>query len=164
MSRNVRVSDGYATYSDHGGAAKCGQCPVRERNGLCPIRAEVVAAMRPCCRYGHKKMLSAQVLRSNAKRQNKRKENQPMKWLVKLICPSADTLAGYAADGIAKSVNSSKEEVKAKVAKYATYAESVTQIANTLAAMAKDGSLDKTETAERQRMLTPLFAKVLALV
>ena len=87
-----------------------------------------------------------------------------MKWLIKLICPSAETLAGYAAEGIAKYANDSAEDTKAKVAKYAAYAESVTQIANTLAAMAKDGSLDKTETAELQRMLTPLFAKVLELV
>jgi hypothetical protein len=87
-----------------------------------------------------------------------------MKWLVKLICPSAETLAGYAADGIAKSVNDSAEDTKAKVAKCAACAETATLVAHTLAKMAKDGSLDKTETAELQKMLTPLFAKVLALV
>jgi hypothetical protein len=74
MSRNVRVADGYATYSDHGGAAKCGQCPVRERTGLCPVRAEVVSPLRPCCRYGHQKMRSAQVLRNNVKRLNKERK------------------------------------------------------------------------------------------
>ena len=39
-----------------------------------------------------------------------------MKWLMKLICPSGKTLAGYASGGIAKSVNASKEEAKTKVA------------------------------------------------
>ena len=71
MSRNVRVADRYATYSDHDGAAKCGQCPVRKRNGLCPIRAEVVSPLRPCCRYGHKKILS-----QHTKNYNQRKENE----------------------------------------------------------------------------------------
>ena len=74
--RHIKIADGYARYSEHGGASRCGQCPVRERNGLCPIRAEVVAAMRPCCRYGHQRMRSAQVLRNNAKRQQRKETNQ----------------------------------------------------------------------------------------
>lgn len=87
-----------------------------------------------------------------------------MKWLIKLICPSGSTLAGYAADGIAKSVNSSKEEAKAKIAKYSAYAQEATRIANTLSGMLADGNIDKAETAALKEMLTPLFDKALALV
>ena len=86
-----------------------------------------------------------------------------MKWLMKLICPSGKTLAGYAAGGIAKSVNASKEDSKAKVARYAAYAQEATRIANTLSGILADGSIDKTETEAIAEMLTPLFEKALAL-
>lgn len=69
MSRNVRVSNGYATYSESGKASTCGVCPVRDGNGVCPIRAEVVPRNRPVCRYGHRKILSQRV-----KNYNQRKE------------------------------------------------------------------------------------------
>lgn len=78
-----------------------------------------------------------------------------MKWLIKLICPSAESLAASAAEGIAKSVNASKEEVRAKVAKYAAYAQEATRVANRLSAMVNDGEIDKAETAEIAQMLTP---------
>lgn len=87
-----------------------------------------------------------------------------MKWLMKLVCPSGETLAGYAAEGIAKSVNSTKEDVRVKIAKYAQYAKDATAIANRLSDMVVDGSIDKAETDELQRMIAPLFDKVLALV
>lgn len=86
-----------------------------------------------------------------------------MKWLMKLICPSGSTLAGYAADGIAKSVNSSKDEAKAKIARYSSYAQEATRIANTLSGMLADGNIDKAETAALKELLTPLFDKALAL-
>ena len=72
MSRAVKIADGYATYSENGHAAKCGACPMRNRHGVCGVRAEYVAAYRPCCRYGHQRIRSAQVLANN----QKRKENQ----------------------------------------------------------------------------------------
>lgn len=87
-----------------------------------------------------------------------------MKWLVKLFCPSAGTLAGYAAKGIADSVNSSREEARAKIARYSAYAQDATRIANTLSGMLADGQIDKTESTALQEMLTPLFEKALALV
>ena len=41
-----------------------------------------------------------------------------MKWLVKLICPSGKTLAGYAAEGIAKDVDdATAEELLSKCVK-----------------------------------------------
>ena len=87
-----------------------------------------------------------------------------MKWLVKMFCPSAKTLAGYAADAIAKSVNESSADVKECVAKYAMYAVEATDVATTLAQMAKDGDISKTDRDALQAMLAPLFDKVLALV
>ena len=71
MSRNVRVSNGYTTHSESGKANTCGDCPVRNRNGVCPIRAEIVSHLRPVCRYGHKKILS-----QHTKNYNQRKEKQ----------------------------------------------------------------------------------------
>ena len=87
-----------------------------------------------------------------------------MNWLMKLFCPSGATLAGYAAGGIAKSVNSSKDEAKAKIAKYSAYAQEATRIANTLSGMLADGNIDTAETEALKAMLTPLFEKALALV
>ena len=41
-----------------------------------------------------------------------------MKWLIKLICPSGKTLAGYAAEGIAKDVDdATAEELLARCVK-----------------------------------------------
>ena len=87
-----------------------------------------------------------------------------MKWLIKLICPSGETLAGYAAEGIAKSVNSSSDDVRDKIAKYSAYANEATRIANTLTGMVVDGKLDKADVEALQEMITPLFDKLLALV
>ena len=79
------------------------------------------------------------------------------KWLMKAFCPSAETLAGYAANGIAGAVNASKSETKAKVAKVAAYAAAATEIANRLAKMVEDGSIDDMEAKDLKIMLTPTF-------
>lgn len=84
-----------------------------------------------------------------------------MKWLIQMFCPSASTLAGYAAEGIAKSVNESEADTKAKIAKIAAVAASATELANKLAKMAEDGTLDKVETKTLQDMLTPCFDSAL---
>ena len=87
-----------------------------------------------------------------------------MKWLIKLVCPSGETLAGYAAEGVAKSVNSSSDNVREKIAKYSAYANEATRIANTLTGMVVDGEIKPDETEALKEMLTPLFDKLLALV
>lgn len=79
------------------------------------------------------------------------------KWLIKKFCPSAKTLAGYGAEGIAKSVNESRKKTRDKIAKIAAYAASATEIANRLAKMVDDGTIDDTETKVLQEMLHPLF-------
>ena len=79
------------------------------------------------------------------------------KWLAKMFCPSAKALAGYAASGIARSVNDSPENVKAKIATIAAQAAAATELANRLAKMAEDGTIDQVETETLQGMMTPWF-------
>ena len=87
-----------------------------------------------------------------------------MKWLIKKFIPGANKLAGYAAEGIAKAVNSSNADTKAKVGKVAAAAETATNVANQLSRMLNDGTINAAEEKELQAMLTPLFAKMLELV
>lgn len=79
------------------------------------------------------------------------------KWLAKMFCPGAATLAGYAAEGIAKSVNESEADTKAKIAAFAAHAAAATELANRLAKMAEDGTIDQVETKTLQGILTPYF-------
>ena len=87
-----------------------------------------------------------------------------MNWLIKKLIPGAGKLARYAAEGIAKAVNSSKDDVKAKVGKVAAAAETATNVANQLARMLADGTIDELEVKNLQAMLTPVFDKMLELV
>ena len=87
-----------------------------------------------------------------------------IKAMVKWFMPSGETLAGYAADGVAKSLNESEKSIREKVAQYSAYARTAAEISATLAKMAEDGTIDEVERKELQKMLTPLFDKVRALV
>lgn len=87
-----------------------------------------------------------------------------LKAIAKLFIPSGSTLAGYAADGVAKAVNTSKDATKDRVQKIAGYANEVAAISAKLSAMALDGTIDTTETAELKKMMTPMFDKVLELI
>jgi hypothetical protein len=82
------------------------------------------------------------------------------KWLAKKFMPGGKTLAGYAADGIAKSVNESGADTRAQVARYATFAREATSIANRLAAMVDDGNMSEFERDELAKMLAPMFDKL----
>lgn len=84
-----------------------------------------------------------------------------MKAIAKMFCPSAETLADYAAESIAKRVNGTEESTKAKIAKVASAGAKLTAISNQLMQMAADGSLDKQETADLKKLLTPGFAAAL---
>lgn len=83
--------------------------------------------------------------------------NSMKKWFVRTFCPSAETLAGLSADGIAGAVNGSKAEVREKVARIGAVAAKATDIANRLARMVEDGTVDGVETAELAKMLTPVY-------
>lgn len=85
-------------------------------------------------------------------------------WLMRKFMPSAEQLAGYAADGIQKSVNGTDEDVRELVARYASYAEVATRTSNKLAAMVQDGTIDDAERDALRDMLTPAFERVLLLV
>ena len=87
-----------------------------------------------------------------------------MKWLTKLFMPSAKSLAEYAADRIAKSLNEAGADTQEKVAKYAALAAKATEVANALAKMVDDGNISKMERATLVKMLTPLMEKVVAVV
>ena len=86
-----------------------------------------------------------------------------IKSIVKAIATPA-RLSGYAADGIQRGVNGTKEETAATVAKYATITNEMAEIAKNVSAMLTDGRIDNMERDTLQKMLEPLFAKFMELV
>lgn len=87
-----------------------------------------------------------------------------LKAIAKMFMPGAKTLAGYAADGIAKAVNESKDETRAKVSKVATVALVASDIAGQLSRIVEDGQIDKLERDAIAALVEPIFQKVLELV
>ena len=73
-------------------------------------------------------------------------------------------LSSYAADGIQRGINGTKEETAATVAKYATITNEVAELAKNISAMLTDGRIDDVERDTLQKMLEPMFAKVMELV
>ena len=86
-----------------------------------------------------------------------------LKSIIKAIA-TPERLSGYAADGIQKGVNGTKEETAATVAKYATIANEAAEFAKGISGMLADGRIDNMERDTLQKMLEPLFAKVMELV
>ena len=86
-----------------------------------------------------------------------------LKSLIKAIATPA-RLSGYAADGIQRGVNGTKDETAATVAKYATLTNEASEIAKNISAMLTDGRIDNAERDALQKMMEPLFAKVMELV
>ena len=86
-----------------------------------------------------------------------------LKSIIKAIA-TPKRLSGYAADGIQKGVNGTKEETAATVAKYATLTNEMAEIAKNVSAMLTDGRIEDSERDTLQKMLEPLFAKVMELV
>ena len=86
-----------------------------------------------------------------------------LKSIIKAIA-TPERLSGYAADGIQRGVNGTKEETAATVAKYATLTNEVAELAKNVSAMLIDGRIDNRERDTLQKMLNPLFAKVMELV
>ena len=86
-----------------------------------------------------------------------------LKSIVKAIATPA-RLSSYAADGIQRGVNSTKEETAATVAKYATITNEMAEIAKNISAMLTDGRIDDMERETLRNMMEPLFAKVMELV
>ena len=86
-----------------------------------------------------------------------------LKSIIKAIA-TPERLSGYTADGIQKGINGTKEETAETVAKYATIANEAAEIAKNISGMLTDGRIDKMERDTLQKMMEPLFAKVMELV
>ena len=86
-----------------------------------------------------------------------------LKSIIKAIA-TPERLSGYAADGIQRGVNGTKEDTAATVAKYATIANEAADIAKNISGMLTDGRIDNMERDTLQKLLEPLFAKVMELV
>ena len=86
-----------------------------------------------------------------------------LKSIIKAIA-TPERLSSYAADGIQRGVNGTKDETAATVAKYATLTNEMAELAKNISAMLTDGRIDKTERDTRQMMLKPVFANVMELV
>ena len=78
-----------------------------------------------------------------------------LKSIIKAIA-TPERLSGYTADGIQRGVNGTKE--------YATITNEMAELAKNISAMLTDGRIDKTERDTLQKMMEPLFAKVMELV
>lgn len=86
-----------------------------------------------------------------------------LKSIIKAVA-TPERLSGYAADGIQTGVNGTKDETAATVAKYATITNEMAEIAKNVSAMLTDGRIEDSERNTLQKMLEPLFAKVMELV
>lgn len=78
--------------------------------------------------------------------------------IARLFLPSAETIAGYAAERIAETINTSgKEELISRYAKAAEYL-------STAQKMLEDGKLSAEETETVKDMLVPMVKKLLELI
>lgn len=81
-----------------------------------------------------------------------------IKKLIKIFMPSSTTLAKYAAQGIANTVNSSDK--KELIVKYGTMADEATSIQKWITEIVKDGTIDKIEEQQIAEKLIPLFEQL----
>ena len=86
-----------------------------------------------------------------------------LKSIIKAIA-TPERLSGYAADGIQKGINGTKEETAATIAKYAAFTNEAIEFAKGISGMLVDGRIDNMERDTLQKMMEPLFAKVMELV
>ena len=86
-----------------------------------------------------------------------------LKSIIKAVA-TPKRLSGYAADGIQRGVNGTKDETAATVAKYAAFANEAAEFAKNISGMLADGRIDNIERDTLQKMMEPLFAKVMELV
>ena len=86
-----------------------------------------------------------------------------LKSIIKAVA-TPERLSGYTADGIQRGINGTKEETAATVAKYAAFANEAAEFAKNISAMLTDGRIDNMERDTLQKMLEPMFAKVMELV
>lgn len=85
-----------------------------------------------------------------------------MKKLIKWLMPSSKKLSNMAADKIQNAINQSgKEDI---IAKYATMADSATEIQKWVTELLVDGKIDDIEKSDIAERLQPLIQKVVDLI
>ena len=83
-----------------------------------------------------------------------------MKWFIKLLLPSAETVSKMVADTLAKSINESgKSEA---IVKYTKYVADWDKIQSKIVGWLNDGKIDADEQAEIAKAIQPIVEKVLA--
>lgn len=82
---------------------------------------------------------------------------------LKIFIPNSKKLAGYAADGIAKTINNQTER-EAQIAKIATAADKFTEYQAFVIRILSDGKISDEERAEIAAKLVPLMDYILELI
>ena len=83
-----------------------------------------------------------------------------MKWLIKLLLPSAETVSKMVADTLAKAINQSGKQDTIK--QYTKYVADWEKIQSKIVGWLNDGNIDADEQAEIAKAIQPIVEKVLA--
>lgn len=83
-----------------------------------------------------------------------------MKFILKLLLPSAETVSKMVADTLAKSINESGRQDA--IIKYTKYVADWDKIQGKIVGWLNDGKIDADEQAEIANAIQPIVAKVLA--
>lgn len=83
-----------------------------------------------------------------------------MKWFIKLLLPSAETVSKMVADTLAKSINESGRQDA--IVKYTKYVADWDKIQSKIVGWLNDGKIDADEQAEIAKAIQPIVEKVLA--
>ena len=85
------------------------------------------------------------------------------KSIIKIFLPNSKKIAGYAAESIAKAINSQTER-EAQIAKIATMADKFTDYQKFVTQILTDGKISQEEVDEIAARLEPLMAYVKELI
>lgn len=86
-----------------------------------------------------------------------------MKKILKLFLPSNKKIAGYAADGIAKAINSQTER-ESQIAKYAKLADQFTDYQKFVTEILTDGKISEDEEKQIAEKLLPVVEYIISLI
>ena len=85
------------------------------------------------------------------------------KKIIKMFMPNSKKIAGYAAESIAKAINSQTER-EAQIAKYAKLVDQFTDYQKFVTGILVDGKVDQFEIEEISTRLEPIVAYVVSLI
>ena len=86
-----------------------------------------------------------------------------LKKIIKIFMPNSKKIAGYAAESIAKAINSQTER-EAQIAKYAKLADQFTDYQKFVAQILTDGRISDEEKEQIAQKLLPVVEYVMGLV